>query len=137
MKGVPINFENRRNGKQLVVEIEIPGIDCLYLTSHSGHACAGLCLNKNAVNRIRFVGASWESAVPTICVVEHFYKEAYFCKMITHFQTSVEVSVSPCFHKKEVSGPQKVYWHAYTIKARVRNTAAAHVVINIRFLTLH
>lgn len=78
MKGVPINFEEKRNVKQLVVEIEIPGIGCLYLTFHGGHACAGLCLNKNFVNKIRFVDASWESAVPTICVVEHLYKEAYF-----------------------------------------------------------
>lgn len=78
MKGVPVNFEGKRNVKQLVVEIEIPGTGCLYLTFHSGRACAGLGLNKNFVNRIRFLGASWESAVPTIWVVEHFYKEAYF-----------------------------------------------------------
>lgn len=34
MKGVLINFENRSNVKQLVVEIEIPGVGCLYLTFH-------------------------------------------------------------------------------------------------------
>lgn len=99
MKGILINFENKGNVKHLVVEVENPGVGCLYLTFHSGHACAELCLNKNFVNRIRFLGASWESAIPMICVIEHLYKEAYFCKMITHFQTSVEIFVSP-FHKK-------------------------------------
>ena len=76
---------------------------------HNGHACDGLCLNKNFVNGIRLLGISWELAVPTVCMVNYLYHVPHSCKMINYLQISVAILCPPCFHKKETSGPEKVY----------------------------
>lgn len=103
----------------------------LYLTFHSGHAYGGLCLNTNFVDRIRFLGATLESAVPMIAMARHLYNEAYFYKMITpRFQLYFYVLL---FLLNRRFLGHYVYRYAYTIKTCVWNTAVTYIVIKTGF----